>query len=163
MTQKAPSRFYESRHNHKACMNSALDKAKSICAQNEVRFTHIRERILELIWSSHEPILAYDLLRALRREKQNAEPPTVYRAIDFLIENQLIHKIESLNAYVGCHYPDKEHLSQFLICNQCHQVAELEDTSVNQVIVRQAAQSGFQVEQQTVEIMGLCPACQKTD
>jgi len=152
--------FYNRRHNHSACISTAMVKAQEICAEKEIRFTRIRKRILELIWTSHKPVLAYDLLRTLRREKENAEPPTVYRALDFLLENQLIHKIESLNAYVGCHFPDKKHLSQFLICTACDQVAEIEDSSVNQVITQQAARSGFLVDQQTVEIMGLCPTCQ---
>jgi Fur family zinc uptake transcriptional regulator len=153
--------FYNRRHDHNACISSAMIKAQQICEEKEIRFTRIRKRILELIWTSHKPVLAYDLLRKLRREKGNAEPPTVYRALDFLLENQLIHKIESLNAYVGCYFPDKKHLSQFLICSTCDQVAEIEDTDVNQVITQQAARSGFQVDQQTVEITGLCPTCRK--
>ncbi|WP_423910078.1 Fur family transcriptional regulator [Candidatus Spongiihabitans sp.] len=160
MAKFPATRFYAQRHNHNACIHSALNKAQHICAEKEIRFTRIRQQTLELIWSSHKPVLAYELLRTLRREKRNAEPPTVYRALDFLLENQLIHKIESLNAYVGCHFPDKDHISQFLICTGCHQIAELEDSNVNKVITRQAARSGFQVAQQTVEIRGLCPICQ---
>ncbi|WP_424948203.1 Fur family transcriptional regulator [Candidatus Spongiihabitans sp.] len=161
MAKFSASSFYARRHNHNACVHSALNKAQHICAEKALRFTRIRQQILELIWSSHKPVLAYELLRTLRREKRNAEPPTVYRALDFLLQHQLIHKIESLNAYVGCACPDKNHISQFLICTQCHQIAEMEDANVSQVIARQAARSGFQAAQQTVEIRGLCPTCRK--
>ncbi len=153
------SRFHTQEHNHTACINSALNKAQHICAEKEIRLTRIRKQILELIWSGHKPVLAYDLLRVLRQEKHNAAPPTVYRALDFLLENQLIHKIESLKAYVGCRFPDKVHVSQFLICTECSQVAEIEDTHMHNAIARQATRSGFRVDRQTVEISGLCPSC----
>ncbi len=163
MAAKPASLFHTKKHNHQACIRSALRKAESICSENELRFTHIRKRILELIWSDHEPVLAYGLLKTLRREKENAEPPTVYRALEFLLENQLIHKIESLNSYVGCNSPGTAHPSQFLICSQCNQVAEIDDPDVNRIIFQQGARSGFRVEQQTVEIKGLCPTCQNHD
>ncbi len=160
MTKVPTCRFYTPKHNHNACIHSALSKARHICAAKELRFTRIRKKILELIWSGHKPVLAYELLKTLRQEKHNAEPPTVYRALDFLLENQLIHKIESLKAYVGCRFPDKDHVSQFLICTECDEVAEIEDDDVNKIITRQATRSGFRVDQQTVEIKGLCPVCQ---
>jgi Fur family zinc uptake transcriptional regulator len=160
MTLKISPGFHGKRHNHKACINLALQNAEDICTERALRFTPIRKRILTLIWSKHEPVLAYGLLKTLRREKQNAEPPTVYRALEFLLENQLVHKIESLNAYVGCNSPGKAHVSQFLICSQCNQVAEIDDPNVNQIISRQGARSGFKVEEQTIEIRGLCPDCQ---
>ena len=153
--------FHKKRHNHKACKEQALSRAQQICEQKGLRFTEIRQRILQFIWSNHEPILAYDLLKLLRQEKANAEPPTVYRALDFLLENQLIHKIESLNAYTGCQFPEKNHVSQFLICNGCNQIAELDNSQVNKVIHQQLALSGFSIEQQTIEIKGLCSNCQQ--
>lgn len=161
MARLPSSSFYSKKHNHKTCVISAIKKAQQICDQKLLRFTSIRKRILELVWSSHEPILAYDLLKILRQEKENAEPPTVYRALEFLLENKLVHKIESLNAYVGCNFPDKDHISQFLICDSCNQVAEIDDNNVNELICQQAARTGFAVKQQTVEINGLCPSCQK--
>lgn len=152
--------FHNKRHNHQVCEDQALNRAQQICEQKGLRFTEIRQRILQLIWSSHEPILAYELLKSLRQEKANAEPPTVYRALDFLLENQLIHKIESLNAYTGCQFPEKSHLSQFLICNGCNQIAELDNNQVNKVIQQELKLSGFAIEQQTIEIKGLCANCQ---
>ena len=161
MIKTTHATFYGENHDHRPCVDSALQKAGEICVRNDVRFTPIRRRILELIWSSHRPVLAYELLNRLRKEKNNAEPPTIYRALDFLFENQLIHRIESLNAYVGCHYPDRSHISQFLICTDCSQVAEMDDTGVTRAISEQASRTGFRVAMQNVEIMGQCPICQQ--
>ena len=160
MDTSRDSGFYGTNHDHSICVDSALRKAREICERNHVRFTPIRKRILEMIWSSHEPVLAYDLLDRLRREKNNAQPPTVYRALEFLIENRLIHRIESLNAYIGCQSPGRKHLSQFLICTGCSQVAELDDSTVTRAISNQASKSGFRIAAQNVEILGQCPACQ---
>lgn len=152
--------FYNNDHDHQACVSTALSLAIGVCDRQDVRFTPIRKKILELIWSSHEPVLAYDLLKTLRADKSNAEPPTVYRALDFLLQQNLIHKIESLNAYAGCHFPGTTHIGQFLICKNCNQYAELANSTINQAISREASKSGFRVDHQTVEITGLCPQCQ---
>ena len=158
MGQAAPH-FRGKNHNHQLCIRQAINAAKTVCEHNEVRFTPLRQRVLEIIWDSHQPIVAYDILKVLRQEKQNAEPPTVYRALEFLAENRLIHKIESLNAFTGCNHPEKGHIGQFLICGQCGEVAEMEENEVSSLIRTKAEQHGFKVEDQTIEITGLCPVC----
>ena len=85
-------------HNHQACVNQALDDARHICQQHNARLTPTRQRVLELIWQSHRPLGAYDVLAQLAAEGQNAAPPTVYRALDFLQQHGLVHRIASLNA-----------------------------------------------------------------
>ena len=145
-------------HNHKHCIATAMTRADELCQSKGIRFTRIRRRVLELIWASHRPVSAYDLLQQLRREKHNAEPPTVYRALDFLLENRLAHKIESLNAYIGCAHPRHQH-SQFLICSGCHQVTELDDAELQRMIESTAARAGLQAAHQTVEITGRCRQC----
>ena len=161
MSKEVELKQFEPQHNHRSCLNRAISLAAQICAQKGLRFTPIRRRVLELIWNSHQPVPAYDLLSQLRQEKQNAEPPTIYRALDFLLEHQLIHRIESLNAYIGCDHPDLEHSSQFMICSACHQVAELaEPDLIDQAVACQASRLGFKISSQTIEIMGICPSCQ---
>ncbi|NIN34158.1 MAG: transcriptional repressor, partial [Gammaproteobacteria bacterium] len=73
--------------------------------QRDVRLTPLRRRVLQLVWRSHEPVKAYDLLQILQSEKKGAAPPTIYRALDFLQEQGFVHKLESLNAYIGCSGP----------------------------------------------------------
>ncbi|SEO71986.1 Fur family transcriptional regulator [Aquisalimonas asiatica] len=151
--------FKHADHDHDHCVDDALARAEQQCTENGVRLTAIRRRVLELIWRRHEPMKAYDLLDMLRAERRSAAPPTVYRALDFLLEEGLIHRIESLNAYVGCGDPHRPHVGQFLICQRCNAVAELNDGDVYQVLTSKAEELGFQVNSQTIEINGFCPAC----
>ncbi len=125
-----------------------------------MRFTHIRRRVLELVWGSHTPIGAYDILEGLRSDYPRAAPPTVYRALDFLTGLGLIHRIESMNAFVGCNNPDQPHSGQFLICGDCGATAELDDPGIEKAVQRGAGRLGFIAKRQTVEVTGLCPDCQ---
>ena len=154
------SDFHSFSHNHLECINAALASAALLCKKRGLRFTSIRKRVLELIWASHAPMAAYDLLKRLRQEKDNAEAPTVYRALDFLQTHGMAHKIQSLNAYIGCSHAGTLHASQFLICHQCKQVVEQDNSSVRQAINDQVADINFKLLSQTIEIMGLCSACQ---
>src|SRR5882724_8224269 len=99
-----------SAHDHQHCIDDALVRAATICAQSGGRLTPLRRRVLELVWHSHAPVGAYDILDALRRDGRPAAPPTAYRALEFLLGHGLIHRIESLNAFVGCAQPERPHL-----------------------------------------------------
>ena len=145
-------------NNHQSCIDRALKHAETLCRQQDKRLTTIRRRILELVWQQHKPIGAYDLL-GLLQEQQRTAPPTVYRALDFLLELGLVHRIASLNAYVGCSYPNRQHDGQFLICESCHALAELDIPEISAAINQSAAVSGFKASRQTIEIMGTCPDC----
>lgn len=146
-------------HDHGDCRAEALASVEAVCEQRGVRLTKLRRRVLELIWGSHAPVKAYDLLEQLKPEHAGAAPPTVYRALDFLAAEGFIHRIESLNAFVGCGAPRQAHQGQFLICRQCGSAAELSDPEIDQMLQRKAAQLGFRVDQTTLELKGLCPAC----
>lgn len=106
-------------HNHDACVTQALADARAICQQHNARLTPTRERVLELIWQSHKPLGAYDVLAVLAEDGHNAAPPTVYRALDFLQQYGLVHRIASLNAFTGCTHAGKSHNGMFLICRSC--------------------------------------------
>ncbi len=151
--------FDEQGHDHRHCIKSALAQAAQVCKRREARLTRQRRRVLELMWTSHRPLGAYALLEELRREGLNAAPPTVYRALDFLMEHGLIHRIDSLNAYMGCSHPGEWHLGQFLICIACGNAAELNDPRIGRAIEESAAGLDFLVQRQTVEIGGLCARC----
>lgn len=148
-------------HDHSHCVASALAEAESLCAKQGTRLTALRKRVLELVWASHKPLGAYDILAVLSEEDgRRAAPPTVYRALDFLLENGLVHRIASLNAFVGCVHPGELHQGQFLICKVCHTAIELELPSISEAIASGASAVGFAVENQTVEVVGLCARCQ---
>ena len=154
--------YISGQHNHQQCVREALHQAELLCQKSGQRLTAIRRRVLELVWRQHKPIGAYEVL-ALLQEDGRAAPPTVYRALDFLQELGLVHRIASLNAYVGCTQPQRPHQGQFLICTSCQLCAELNAAGIVAAIDASAALSGFQVHQQRVEIMGLCPACQSEE
>lgn len=150
--------FSDEGHDHKGCVRMTLSAAEEICRQKGVQLTPIRRRVLELVIARHKPVGAYDILEKLQEEGR-AAPPTVYRALEFLMENGLVHRLESFNAYVGCNQPEKPHAGQFLICESCNALAELNDQTVTDAISRSAAKTGFLVQRQTVENIGLCPKC----
>jgi Fur family zinc uptake transcriptional regulator len=154
--------FHDHGHDHAACVDDALDRAAVLCEQRGARLTDLRRQVLELVWRGHAPVGAYDILGELKDGQRGSAPPTVYRALDFLMEQGLVHRIESLNAYVGCSRPEQAHVSQFLICKQCGSAAELDDKSIAESVMRRAKQLGFTVERQTIEVRGLCPSCRAT-
>lgn len=137
----------------------ALGSAERLCKERGSRFTPLRRRVLELVWQSHGPIGAYEVLDRLRAERRKAAPPTVYRALQFLHDEGLIHRIESLNAYVGCSNPDQRHNAQYLICGLCGEIAEIDVDEITSAIANRAGDFSFEVRRQTVEVVGLCDRC----
>ena len=124
-----------------------------------LRLTAIRRRVLELIWANHQPTKAYDLLAQINAERGNAAPPTVYRALDFLLDAGLIHKIESQNAFIGCAVDHDRNQPKFFICRTCGRAAEIQSSQIDDVIANEAEEAGFVVDHQTIEVDGLCAAC----
>ncbi len=141
-----------------------LGHAAAICARRGTRLTELRRHVLGLVLDSARPTGAYDMLEQLRRHHRGAAPPTIYRALDFLLEQGLIHKVERLSAFVGCvHGIDEDephqHAAQFLICRQCGSVTELNDKEIGQALVRAARRSGFRLGHPTIEAEGVCAGC----
>ena len=149
-------------HNHSACRQSALAKARQLCQERKLRMTPIRELVLKTIWQSHKPLGAYELLPTLSEAGFNSAPPTVYRALEFLQEQGLVHRIALLNAYIGCPHPGAKHQCSFLICRQCGNTQELDMQAVTRQIQQQAETMGFLPQQQALEVLGLCQHCQES-
>jgi len=148
-------------HNHHSCVDSALEKARDLCSESGQRLTPVRQRVLELVWANHKPVGAYDLLPKLAEEGFNSAPPTVYRALDFLLNLGLIHRISSLNAFIGCNHPGVEHPSCFFVCRECGKAQELDSSLMSTLAEKAEKELGLKIEKQMTELMGLCPACQK--
>ncbi|MGE5546232.1 MAG: Fur family transcriptional regulator [Solirubrobacterales bacterium] len=151
--------FPSAHHDHGACVADALAAAEAECRRRGARLTEVRRRVLELVWQGHAPVGAYAVLEALARDGFCAAPPTVYRALDFLLAHGLVHRIERLNAFVGCSHPGSPHAGQFLLCSECGAAAELDDPSIDAALAAAAARLGFSVARQTVEVEGLCSLC----
>jgi Fur family zinc uptake transcriptional regulator len=146
-------------HDHSQCIHSALAAAEQLCKERGALLTPIRRKTLELIWNSHKAIKAYDLLDQLRPINDAAKPSTVYRALDFLLEQGLIHRVESLNAFVGCHCSGIQHDQLLLICTVCHNIEEREASPVLVALATELQQAGFIAQRKTLEIHGLCQNC----
>lgn len=153
------SPFPDASHDHEHCVTDALTAANRICKERGLRLTPRRRRVLELVWRSHRPIGAYDLLEQLGADGKRAAPPTVYRALEFLIDAGLVHRLDSLNAFIGCADPSHAHTGQFLICTQCRSVAELNDDSVESLVHARARDLGFEPESLVLELQGVCAGC----
>lgn len=157
-----PSPLACSHHDHGHCISDALADARELCASRGVRLTDLRLQVLELIWQSHKPLGAYSLMDMLAQAStRRVAPPTVYRALDFLLEQGLIHRINALNAFIGCPSPRHQHQSHFLICRQCGNALELDNPELSGAIEASALAAGFVVHTQSLEVMGLCNHCQQ--
>ncbi len=157
----ATQAFPKPGHDHARCTAAALGKAEAVCAARGTRLTEIRRRVLERVWRSHVPVGAYDILAQLNAGGGRQAPIAVYRALEFLMDNGLVHRLASLNAYIGCaHMGEDGHAAQFLICRKCGTTAELESAHLTRALGRAVAERGFTVDSQVVEIGGICPHCQ---
>ena len=151
--------FKRRKHDHSRCVKNALLEAESTCINAGLRLTDLRRKVLKLVWLSHAPVKAYEILEQMHKDNPKTAPPTVYRTLEFLIEAGLVHKIESLNSFVGCGAPGKPHIGQFFICEECGAVAEINEPKITQMINLEAEQLGFQSQRQVIEIKGQCPEC----
>lgn len=149
-----------SAHDHDACASDALARAEALLVARGLRLTSVRKRVLQILLESHQAMGAYDVLNRLVAEGFGNQPPVAYRALDFLEEQGLAHRIRRLNAFAACMHPGEPHAPVFLICTGCNTVAEAPGAAVG-VALRQAAQGlGFTVDRATVEAIGRCPACE---
>lgn len=149
------------RHDHSACIHDAMAAAEQSCRTRGAQFTPVRRRVLELLLESHRALGAYDVLARLDAEGLGSQPPVAYRALTFLVDQGLAHRIERLNAFVACTHPgahdDPGHDPAFMICRSCRKVAEAEAPPP---LAPEAAATGFRIERTMVEAEGLCPECQ---
>lgn len=140
-----------------------LAKAQQICEQRGVRLTPQRLKVLELIIEHRSSISAYELLDLLRETEPQAKPPTVYRALDFLLAQGFVHKVESTNSYIACCVlGHADHCSQLLICDECGAVEECHDDELAKLLRLKAEKHGFQISNHVIESHGTCHGCQNS-
>ena len=175
-----PSSVSVCEHPHDAQHFSSADIAERLTAATEqsrvrgVRFTQLRKQIYELVLQANKPVGAYDLMTQLQQIRlansesntttnssaKNVAPPTVYRSLEFLLEEGLIHQLTSINAYVPCCHPRAEHTAAFLICEQCQRVQECSSLPVQEMMNFAERQVGFNVTRSVIELTGRCQTCQ---
>jgi Fur family zinc uptake transcriptional regulator len=148
-------------------VEAAIARAAADCAARGAQLTELRRQVLRIVLGAPQPIGAYALLDRLRAERPGAAPPTVYRALDFLQAQGLVHRVERLNAFVGCSGPDQhqhcghghDHPHQFLICGACGATSEVCDDEVAAAVASAARRAGFVPVRTTVEVEGRCALC----
>jgi Fur family transcriptional regulator, zinc uptake regulator len=148
-------------HDHRQCRGAALAAAAAVCAERRLRLTPARSFVLETLLESHRAMTAYELLERLAVAGLGSQPPVVYRALDFLVANGFVHRIERLGAFVACTHGGDAHSAGFLVCRSCRTVAETAVTRPAPGLAEEAAAAGFAVERVVVEAEGLCAACRE--
>lgn len=155
-----PTSIASIRHDHSQCIDEALNTARVLCNRKGARMTELREKVLRLVWQSHQPLGAYQLMDMLASQStRRVAPPTVYRALDFLLQQGLIHRINSLNAFIGCTRPEQGHANNFFICKCCGIAIEFSQPSLQASIEQTAALHDFTMQSQSLELVGLCAQC----
>lgn len=148
-------------HDHSHCAGDNLARAEALMAERGARLTPVRKRVLEILLEAHKALGAYDVLQRLATEGYGNQPPVAYRALDFLVEQGLAHRIQRLNAFTACMHAGEAHAPAFLICDRCATVAEAPVAPIRAALEATAAEMGFAVDRVSLEATGLCPACRE--
>ncbi len=135
-------------------------EVESACARQGLHLTPLRRQVLAILVESSGPLGAYAIIDQLsRREGKPIAPPTVYRTLDFFLENGFVYKIESRNAYAPCEHLGHAHHGALLLCEKCGRSDEVEDVKLDRLLQETAARAGFAPHRQMVELVGLCRDC----
>lgn len=162
MTRKSSARaiFPRPDHDHQRCASDAIARAETICDARKERLTTMRRRVLEALLASHHPLGAYELIDRLALRGVRPAPITIYRALDFLREQALVHRIESRNAFIACvHNHGATDPVVFLICEKCGAVGEAASAAVADTIKSASRAAGFAPKTPVIEISGVCAHC----
>jgi Fur family zinc uptake transcriptional regulator len=150
-------------HAHAATPEAALVLAEEYCRERGEKLTPIRRKVLELLLTSGRATKAYSLLDDMRQIHPGSAPPTVYRALDFLLSAGLVHRIESINAFTVCHDLTQCQHGILVVCQQCGNVTELHQPKLRQALVAQIEDAGYRLASEEIELKGLCSACQAAE
>jgi len=140
-------------------VKSLVNQAEQLCEQRQQRFTALRKRVLTLVCQAKQPPGAYQLLDLLQDDGRSAAPPTIYRALDFLMAQGLIHRLASNNTYLACAHPQQDHEAVFLVCKHCGNTQEIHTSGITQSIQEKSDTYKFKVLHTSVEVSGLCQKC----
>jgi len=146
-------------HDHHRCVDTALANAEDVIRARGLRLTPVRRRTLEILLERHGAMGAYDVLQRLATDGFGHQPPVAYRALEFLVENGLAHRIQRLNAFAACTHPGEDHHAAFLICRGCDALAEVAAGPLRAALEAGAGAQGFTVERVSIEAIGLCDSC----
>lgn len=148
-------------HSGAASVAAILAQAEARARAQGARLTPVRKRVLEILVQAHGALGAYDVLEKLSAEGFGSQPPVAYRALNFLVDHGLAHRIRRLNAFTACAHPDQDHRAAFLICETCNSVTEADAEAVSAALDQAAKAAGFHLTRATIEAVGQCRACRE--
>lgn len=146
-------------HSGAANVTAILTEAESRARAQGARLTPVRRRTLEILLHAHGALGAYEVLEKLSVEGFGSQPPVAYRALNFLVDHGLAHRIRRLNAFTACAHPGHDHRAAFLICEGCNSVTEADAVAVSAALDHAAQAAGFHLNRATIEAVGQCSAC----
>ncbi|PQO22169.1 Fur family transcriptional regulator [Rhodobacteraceae bacterium WD3A24] len=146
-------------HDHAGCAGAVLARAEALAQARGARLTPVRRRTLEILLEAHRALGAYEVLDRLAANGFGRQPPVAYRALGFLVEQGLAHRVRRLGGFAACMHPGEAHAPVFLICHACGTVAETPGDPVRAALDATAAEGGFAVERASIEATGVCPGC----
>ncbi len=142
---------------HAAYLNLASER----CKARGVQLTSIRQDVLSVLYEAENGLKAYDLLAKIKEHRSNATPPTVYRALDFLMQQGLVHKIERMNQFLACRHESHHLPGLLMLCSHCGKVTELHDQAWMNQLIERLSEAGYQIDCSEIEIASICPDCHK--
>ena len=146
-------------HDHAACVAQGLERAEALARAQGLRLTPVRRRVLEILLERHGAMGAYEVLDRLAQDGYGHQPPVAYRALDFLVEHGMAHRIRRINAFIACAHPGEDHHAAFLICRHCKTVGEIPADALREALEASAGAVGFGIERVSLEASGLCARC----
>jgi Fur family zinc uptake transcriptional regulator len=159
-TERPPAVFPAPDHDHHRCSSDAMATAEALCLQRGQRLTPIRRKVLSVLLGTHKPLGAYEIIDRLAPKGPRPAPITAYRALEFLRDNGLVHRIESRNAFIACvHNHAAGALVVFLICERCGAVGEASSSAVTATLTSAARAAGFTPKSPVIELTGVCSHC----
>ena len=149
------------RRTRKSEASERVREARALCEARGARLTPQRTQVLELLAEAGKPVSAYELMDMLSaRLAKRVAPPTIYRALEFLVSHGLVSHLGAHNTYVVCAYPRERHDCVFFCCEGCGEVVEVADAEIERLLAKDAARLGFDLAHSTLEVQGLCQNCQ---
>src|SRR3954452_10518374 len=149
-------------HDHERCSADTLAHAEALCVKRGERLTPMRRQVLAVLSASHKPLGAYEIIDLVAVRGARPAPITIYRALDFLTAQGLVHRIESRNAFLACinNHADGAPVV-FLICERCGAVGEAPSTAVAESLNAAAKSAAFIAKTPVIEITGVCAHCRE--
>ena len=135
---------------------------EQLSLNSELKMTPLRKDVLEIFLASTLPLSAYEVLALLKKRRPTAEPPTVYRVIEYFVEKKLIHRIETSNKFVCCSHLDNFESSYhgvLFLCHECQRSYEIRDDEMLKVLSKFSKKHHLVIDESLIEIKGTCESC----